>query len=91
MDEAPDLGHQITHDDGRVFERVFSAPEVKVPQAFTARHKGVTSHSLPRNWKHHKGEFSPEGKPRFATGAEAANACARAAHLDGTEVAYGEL
>ena len=92
MKDAPEIGHEITHDDGRVFERVFSAPQVSIPQAFTARGKGVTSNQLPRYWRHHKGSFDPVGKPRFETQAEINEAVARSNHNDTTtHIEHGAL
>lgn len=89
MDQAPEIGHEIKQD-GKVFVRVYSVHEAAVPQAFTARNKGVTSSSLPRHWKYHKGLFDAAGKPQFASRAEAENACARASHEDGTDISFGQ-
>ena len=49
------------------------------------------SHQLPRNWKHHTGNFSPEGKPRFSSRQEVREAIARADHNEGTQIEYNEL
>ena len=48
------------------------------------------STQLPRWWKHHKGEFSPIGKPRYSNRQEVEEDMARARH-DGTQIEYGSL
>lgn len=90
-DDAPDIGEVVVTSEGVRARRIPSTPEIKGAHEGSTAWPRFESHQLPRNWKHHKGEFSPEGKPRFNSKQEIKEACARASHLEGQEVRHGEL
>lgn len=83
MSEAPPVGHKVVVD-GVKFTRIFSCAAVEGRQS----RSGFVSHSLPRWYDHHKGKFTPEGKPIFETGAQVDNCVARA-NGEGDHLAYG--
>jgi hypothetical protein len=89
VDEAPEIGSTRVVD-GTTYKRVASLAQFVDSRNGSTKFPRFESHQLPRNWKHHKGEFGPTGKPRFANKAEVDEAVARA-RGDDTEIAYGEL
>lgn len=90
-DEAPDIGEVVVTSEGVRARRIPSLPQVKGAHEGSTAWPYFESRALPRWWKHHKGEFSKEGKPRFSSKKEIDEACARALHDDGTTVKHGEL
>ena len=91
MDAAPAIG-EVRVVGGTTYRRIFSKATFGDSRKGSTAFPCFESHSLPRNWKHHKGAFSPEGKPRFSNRGEVDEAVARARHEDSsTEIAYGEL
>ena len=89
MSEAPPFG-EVRTIDGVEFRRVPSHATFGDSRKGSIAFPRFESHQLPRYWKHHKGAFSPAGKPRFSNRGEVDEAMARAGH-DGTEMKYGEL
>ena len=90
-DEAPDIGEVVVTSEGVRARRIPSLPEIKGAKDGSINWPRFESHQLPRYWKHHKGEFSKEGKPRFDTKKQIDEACSRAEHADGTTIKHGEL
>lgn len=89
MDEAPEIG-EARVVNGTTFKRVFSAASFVDSRNGSMKFPRFESHQLPRWWKHHKGAFSPAGKPRFSNRGEVDEAVAAANH-DDTHIKYGEL
>ena len=80
MAEAPDIGEERKGPDGTIYRRVYSKPQV------------CGAHSGSSNWEYHKGEFSPDGKPRFDSRKQIDEALARENDVsEDTYTAYGEL
>ena len=55
------------------------------------RDLNFVSSQLPRNWKHHKGEFDKQGRPVFTNRRELENSMARARDKEGITIEYDEL
>lgn len=89
MSEAPPFGEERTIS-GETYRRVPSAASFIDSRKGSIAFPRFESHQLPRWWKHHKGGFSSEGKPRFSNRGEVDEAVAAANH-DDTEIKYGEL
>jgi hypothetical protein len=49
------------------------------------------SNQMPRNWKHHKGQFDKKGRPVFRNMAEAHESARRARGEEGAQVHYDEM
>jgi hypothetical protein len=49
------------------------------------------SNQLPRNWKHHKGQFDSKGRPVFTNRREIENSMARARDKEGITIEYDQL
>lgn len=72
---APPIGKEINWH-GKRWVRVPSVPaEPKVKKDCH-----FVSHSLPRNYKHHKGEFDASGRPLFNSWKEQRDTLARSQH-----------
>ena len=92
MDESPDIGAPVEGPDGRTYHRVYSVPVICGAHAGSTKWPRVESSALPRWWKHHTGEFSPSGKPRFESRNQIDEACKRENALSNDlETKYGEL
>lgn len=62
-----------------------------VPARPKLRDGRFESHQLPRWDPNHKGEFSPDGKPRFTSRGEAKEYAKRSSGNTGLDTKYGEL
>ena len=89
-DDAPAIGSIVLDEDGRKCRRLASMPQIHGARDGSSNFPRFESHQLPRNWIHHKGEFSPSGKPRYSNRKEIEEDMARARNA-GTEIEYGEL
>ena len=49
------------------------------------------SSQLPKNWKHHKGEFDSAGRPVFTNRRQIENSMARARDKEGVNIEYDQL
>ena len=49
------------------------------------------SNQLPKNWKHHKGEFDSAGRPVFTNRRQIENSMARARDEEGITIEYDQL
>jgi len=49
------------------------------------------SNQLPKNWKHHKGEFDSAGRPVFTSRRQIENSMARARDEEGITIEYDQL
>jgi len=80
--------------DGKVQEvtadEVYDAKPIGV-EACVKENVHFESQQLPKWSPHHKGEFSPSGKPRFTSRREANEYAKRASGSENTIVEYGEL
>jgi len=61
------------------------------PRIIVRKDEAFQSHQLPKNWKHHKGEFDKKGRPVFRNMREAHEAARRARGEEGTHLYYDEL
>ena len=92
MAEAPDIGEERKGPDGTIYRRVYSKPQVCGAHSGSTKWPTFESSALPRNWEYHKGEFSPDGKPRFDSRKQIDEALARENDVsEDTYTAYGEL
>lgn len=89
-DDAPAIGEVVLADDGQKVVRIASRPQIHGARDGSSNFPRFESSQLPRWWKHHKGEFSPTGKPRYNSRREIDEDCARAREA-GTEIEYGQL
>jgi len=87
--EAPDIGAERIVN-GRVFKRIASRVQVAGAHEGSTKFPRFESSQLPKWWAHHRGEFSPTGKPRYSSRKEVEEDMARARQA-GTEIEYGEL
>lgn len=90
MADAPDIGEPLVLG-GKTYKRIPSVIQVCGAHEGSTKFPRFESHQLPRYWKHHKGEFAPNGKPRFATRKQVDEAMARCRGDEGQEIGYGEL
>ena len=80
---APAIGKVIKYE-GRAWVRIPSIPaEPKVKKDCH-----FVSHSLPRNYKHHKGAFDAAGRPLFSSWNEQRETLARANHNEKSQTVY---
>jgi hypothetical protein len=49
------------------------------------------SNQLPKNWKHHRGEFDSAGRPVFTSRRQIENSMARARDEEGITIEYDQL
>lgn len=89
MAEAPDFGAEV-EEGGRIYRRVPSVAQIQGAHEGSTKFPRFESSQLPKWWIHHKGEFSPTGKPRYSTRQEIEEDMARA-RAAGTEIEYGSL
>jgi hypothetical protein len=89
-DDAPEIGAIVLGADGVKYRRLASMPQIHGARDGSSNFPRFESNQLPRWWTHHKGEFSPEGKPRFENRKQINEAMARARHC-GTEIEYDAL
>jgi hypothetical protein len=61
------------------------------PRIIVRKDDAFVSRQMPKNWKHHKGQFDKSGRPIFRNMAEAHEAARRARGEEGTQVHYDEL
>lgn len=84
----------LKYIDGKVQEvtvdEVHDAPPMGV-EACVKENVHFESQQLPKWSKHHTGEFSPSGKPRFSSRHEANEYAKRASGSEDTHFEYGEL
>lgn len=86
--DAPPIGEKRVIN-GREWRRIPSSPQICGAHAGSTQWPSFESPTQPRWWKHHKGDFAPDGKPRFQTRAEVDWAL-DGERNDGTEIAFGE-
>ena len=55
------------------------------------RDVNFASSQLPKNWKHHKGEFDSAGRPVFTNRRQIENSMARAREEEGLNIEYDQL
>lgn len=55
------------------------------------KNEAFVSQQLPKNWRHHKGEFDKRGRPVFRNMQEAHEASRRARGEEGVNLHYDEL
>jgi len=61
------------------------------PRIIVRKDDAFVSRQLPKNWKHHKGQFDQKGRPVFRNMREAHEAARRAQGEEGTNLHYDEL
>lgn len=83
MSEAPPVG-ALVYVDGVEYRRCLPRME-----ALLRPEVHYESQSLPRWWKHHQGNFSPSGKPRFSGMREVRESMAVANH-HGDHATWGD-
>lgn len=88
-DDAPAIG-EVVCVEGKTYRRLASMPQIHGAHEGSSNWPRFESTQMPRNWIHHRGEFSPSGKPRFDSRRQIDEAMARAREA-GTEMEYGEL
>lgn len=81
--KAPGIGGVIGYG-GRMWVRI---PSLTAPPK-VQKDCHFVSHSLPRNYKHHKGDFDDSGRPLFSSWKEQKDTLARANHGADHDIIY---